>query len=82
MQDSFHATSLRQSQSETFWLPRYTAPNGFYTFQPRVRRGGDSVHPSAQEPQYNGAVFEEHWYGKGARRPGKFALQTGGGRVD
>ena len=44
--------------------------------------GGDSIHPPAQEPQYNGAVFEEHWYGKSARRPGKFALQTGGGRVD
>jgi len=43
--------------------------------------GGDSIHPPAQEPQYNGAVFEEHRHGKGARRPGKFALQTSGGSV-
>jgi hypothetical protein len=44
--------------------------------------GGDSIHPSAQEPQYNGAVFEEHRHGKSARRPGKLALQTGGGCID
>ena len=54
----------------------------FHTLQSGVRRGGDSNHPPAQEPQYNGAVFEEYRHGKGARRPGKLALQTGGGHVD
>jgi hypothetical protein len=47
-----------------------TAPLRLHPVQAGIRGRGHASHTQEQEPQYDRAVFEEHWTGTGPRGPG------------